>query len=109
MLAEEDQHPAFFVEAKDGDDVYHFISYVPFRNKLYELDGLQEGPILLAELEQGQDWLQVAKEEINKRIVEYSQNEIGFNLLAINADKEHTVKDYQYDRLDSKYRNVYTK
>jgi ubiquitin carboxyl-terminal hydrolase L5 len=26
--------------AKESDDLFHFISYVPFKNKVYELDGL---------------------------------------------------------------------
>jgi ubiquitin carboxyl-terminal hydrolase L5 len=28
-------------KAKEGDAVYHFIAYVPFRGLVYELDGLQ--------------------------------------------------------------------
>jgi ubiquitin carboxyl-terminal hydrolase L5 len=56
-------------EASDKDDVYHFISYIPFKNKVYELDGLQPGPILLGSFEKEDQWIDIATEEINKRIL----------------------------------------
>jgi ubiquitin carboxyl-terminal hydrolase L5 len=49
--------------------VYHFISYIPFKNKVYELDGLQPGPIVLGSYEKEDQWIEIAKEEINKRIL----------------------------------------
>ena len=53
---EEDSRPA----GKD-DDVYHFISFVPFKGQLYELDGLQAGPISHGECS-SETWLTLAKE-----------------------------------------------
>ena len=80
---EEDQSRA----AKDDDDVYHFVSYVPHNGQLYELDGLQSGPISFGEVTE-ENWLAKAKEEIQKRIEKYASSEIRFNLLAVIDDRK---------------------
>ena len=53
-------------ESKTGtksEDVFHFISFVPFKNTLYELDGLQNGPISHGECSDD-TWLALAREQI---------------------------------------------
>jgi ubiquitin carboxyl-terminal hydrolase L5 len=49
------------------EDAFHFISFVPFNGQLYELDGLQAGPISYGECTDA-DWLAKAREQIQNRI-----------------------------------------
>eukprot|EP00357_Protocruzia_adherens_P027482 CAMPEP_0114976606 /NCGR_PEP_ID=MMETSP0216-20121206/2765_1 /TAXON_ID=223996 /ORGANISM="Protocruzia adherens, Strain Boccale" /LENGTH=359 /DNA_ID=CAMNT_0002337551 /DNA_START=51 /DNA_END=1130 /DNA_ORIENTATION=+ len=73
--------------ATKDDDVFHFVSYVPFNGKLYELDGLQKGPIMLGECTE-ENWLDLAKPVIAERIQKSAQNEIRFNLMAVCASRK---------------------
>jgi len=79
-------------QATSSDDVFHFISYVHSQGKLYELDGLQKGPIVLAECGADQ-WLDQVRPEIQKRIQQYSESEIRFNLMAVVQDRVQGLTD----------------
>jgi len=72
--------------AKKDDDAFHFIGYVPVGGRLYELDGLQDGPIDLGAVPPGTDWMDVVRPVIEKRITKYSTDEIHFNLMAVVSD-----------------------
>ncbi|XP_053720097.1 ubiquitin carboxyl-terminal hydrolase isozyme L5 isoform X2 [Synchiropus splendidus] len=69
------------------EDAFHFVSYVPVNGRLYELDGLREGPIDLGVCTQD-DWIGAVRPVIEKRIQKYSEGEIRFNLMAIVSDRK---------------------
>ncbi|GFR45500.1 hypothetical protein Agub_g6886 [Astrephomene gubernaculifera] len=69
-----------------GGDAYHFISYVPVAGQLFELDGLQEGPIALCECSSS-DWLDRVGPHISARIERYAASEIRFNLMALVGNR----------------------
>lgn len=69
------------------EDVFHFISYLPINGRLYELDGLKEGPVDLGVVGD-QNWLDVVRPVIEKRIQKYSEGEIHFNLMAMVSDRQ---------------------
>lgn len=80
---------AFFSEGKvhiatGTEDVFHFVAYIPHSNKVYELDGLQSGPIVIGDYED--DWMTVARTAIQERMTTLD-GEIKFNLMAIIKDK----------------------
>jgi ubiquitin carboxyl-terminal hydrolase L5 len=78
--------------ATKDEDVFHFISYVPVEGRLYELDGLKEGPVDLGLIPNDTDWVDIARPHIEKRMQKYSEGEIHFNLMAIISDKKMTYE-----------------
>lgn len=80
------------------EDVYHFIGYVPIDGRLYELDGLKEGPIDLGAIATEQNWIDVVRPIIEKRMNKYSEGEIHFNLMAIVSDRQK-IYQQQIDKL----------
>ena len=53
--------------AKKDDEVYHFVGYIPVKGRLYELDGLKDGPVDLGKCDED-DWLKTVKPVLDKRI-----------------------------------------
>ena len=54
--------------ASKDEDVFHFIGYIPIEGRLYELDGLKEGPIDHGAVAADADWIDVVRPIIEKRI-----------------------------------------
>jgi ubiquitin carboxyl-terminal hydrolase L5 len=57
--------------ASKNEDVYHFVGYIPVDGRLYELDGLKDGPIDLGAVTPDADWLDIVRPIIEKRIKKY--------------------------------------
>jgi ubiquitin carboxyl-terminal hydrolase L5 len=95
------RHQSSFEIVKDEDDksgdAFHFVGYVVIDNKVYELDGLQKGPILVGDAPPAGPWYDTALVEIKRRIETYSQKaateggeasvELRFNLMAVTASR----------------------
>mmetsp|Transcript_29027 Transcript_29027/g.78551 ORF Transcript_29027/g.78551 Transcript_29027/m.78551 type:complete len:326 (+) Transcript_29027:113-1090(+) len=83
-----------------SEDVFHFVAYVPHSDGIvYELDGLQSGPIVVGHYsDEGRKdsaakdtkWLSVAREAIQKRM---EGDAIKFNLMAVTKDKRLGLKE----------------
>jgi len=91
------------------EEAYHFIGYVPFRGKVWELDGLKSGPVEVGELPtspspSGSDtaahrnWMDVVRPVLRMKMRQHGGGDdetgsIRFNLLAIVEDKFRTLSD----------------
>ena len=104
------RHDDFLNEGKvyrrDKDDdaeAFHFVAYVPFHNCVYELDGLQSGPIVIGSCDDDDtastsdattattDWLAVARDAIHARMAEGQH--VKYNLMAVVQDKRVKLQE----------------
>lgn len=79
-------------------DSFHFVSYVPIRGRLYELDGLKRFPVDHGPVPPGQDWTEMFRRVITQRLAETSScnsdsisPDIRYNLMAAVPDKRVTL------------------
>lgn len=84
-------------KATDGDDVFHFVAYIHFKSKIYEIDGLKKGPILIEDNVEYKDWIEKVKPSIKNRIALYANSEIKFNLLAVVPNKLDKALEIEKD------------
>jgi len=94
---------AFLQEGKmvvpTGDEeAFHFVAYVPINGVVYELDGLQKGPILVGSVPESEDgpipgWLTVARSAIQERMGHFGATAIKFNLMGVIQDKRIGASD----------------
>ncbi|NWR61521.1 UCHL5 hydrolase, partial [Bucorvus abyssinicus] len=78
------------------EDAFHFVSYVPVNGRLYELDGLREGPIDLGACDQD-DWISAVRPVIEKRI----QNNIIHLTISVLWKEEPMDTDQSSNMLSS--------
>ncbi|XP_075917042.1 ubiquitin carboxyl-terminal hydrolase isozyme L5 isoform X2 [Petromyzon marinus] len=72
--------------AGKDEDAFHFVAFVPKQGRLYELDGLRDGPIDLGACDQ-EDWVKSVRPVIERRIQRYTEGEIRFSLMAVVSDR----------------------
>ena len=82
----------------DEDNVsegYHFIAYLPYKGRVWELDGLKHGPLECVELEDPQsNWIDAVRPALSGKMAAYSAaGDIRFNLLALVKDNYQLRSD----------------
>ena len=86
----------------EDDDIYHFVTFIHFKNAIYEIDGLREGPILIEENIEFKNWISKVIPYLKEKINLFSNNEIKFNLMALTPDKLELLKTNKESLLTQK-------
>ena len=89
--------------AKDGDDVYHFVAYIPQNGVIYELDGLKLGPIVHGTYNNINEWTSIIKSVIENRMQNMSTH---FNLLSVQKSKLIKLRKELEETIDINKQNI---
>jgi ubiquitin carboxyl-terminal hydrolase L5 len=89
FLADDEQTPR---RAHEKQEAFHFVAYVPVGGILYELDGLQKGPIVVGAFDDTKKWQAQARAAIQERMGS-GQDQVKFNLMAVIPDLRIGAED----------------
>ncbi|KAF9360629.1 hypothetical protein BGX26_008467 [Mortierella sp. AD094] len=80
-------------DAKEGEeeDQFHYVAYVYIDGYVWELDGLQSGPLRRMACTR-ETWLDAARIELKARMMTYEEGEDHFVLMAVVKDPLVTLK-----------------
>ncbi|GKY91506.1 hypothetical protein MPSEU_000122800 [Mayamaea pseudoterrestris] len=84
--------------SSDEGEAFHFVAYVPHNQVVYELDGLQQGPIVVGTVPDSDDnnndaaWLEIATAALQERMRQAGDSHIKFNLMAVVQDKRVALR-----------------
>lgn len=82
------QHKQIFTGRIYEADTFHYVSYVPIGDRLFELDSLKPGPIDHGPWGSHEEWTDLFLRVISERIAVYSDgnSDIHFSLMAVVVD-----------------------
>ena len=80
------EDPQARTASPEKGEAFHFVAYVPVNGTVYELDGLQKGPMVIGQVPDSGDWLSIATQAIQGRMTD----SVKFNLMAVTADPRVT-------------------
>ncbi|KAJ5110752.1 hypothetical protein N7532_001287 [Penicillium argentinense] len=69
----------------EAEAAFHFIAFMPALGQVWKFDGLERQPHSLGECAE-EDWLELAKPDILKRMAAYEQEQIEFSILGLVRD-----------------------
>lgn len=72
--------------SNEKGDAFHFISYVPFKGIVYEIDGLKQGPFKICEYQTEDEMIEKILPIIKKRTETYTQDD-PFSFMAMIHDQ----------------------
>lgn len=83
------QHKQTFAGRIYEADTFHYVSYVPIGDRVFELDGLKKGPIDHGPWGSHEEWTDLFLRVISERIAVYSDgnSDIHFSLMAVVVDR----------------------
>jgi ubiquitin carboxyl-terminal hydrolase L5 len=79
------------VPSEDGE-AFHFVAYIPHGGRVYELDGLKQGPVDVGQTAVGSAWWGTAASEIQRRIAQYGATELRFALMGVCQSKRASIR-----------------